>query len=202
MCFHFNSSVAKQKEENSDFDFSQIPTLNDQLYFNGFTFPQSMIVRNLDTKLVEMFNWGLIPHWSKDENIRKYTLNARVETIRKKPSFRTSVNKRCLILANSFFEWQWLDSKGKQKQKYEIGLEDGKSFFLGGIWSEWASRETGEIQNTFSIVTTAANELMSEIHNTKKRMPIVLDRSSMESWFNDPIEKTQTANDQLIANPV
>lgn len=199
MCFHFNTSVTQQKKDNPDFDFSGVQSQN-QLYFNGFTFPECMIVNNLKTKKVETFKWGLIPHWSKDDKIQKYTLNARIETLHKKPSFRNYVNQRCLVLANSFFEWQWSDPKGKKKQKYEIGFSGEQSFYLGGIWSEWADRETGEVLNTFSIVTTKANELMSKIHNTKERMPIVLDRSSIESWMSDPIDKIQTANAKLIAN--
>lgn len=75
-------------------------------------------------QIITHYIWGLIPAWAKDEEIQKYTLNAKIETVNEKPSFKNSVNKRCLVITNGYFEWQWLDPKGKNKQKYEIGLRN------------------------------------------------------------------------------
>jgi putative SOS response-associated peptidase YedK len=142
--------------------------------FNGFSYPKTPIISNSNPEEIDLYSWGLIPHWAKDTEIRKFTLNARIETIKQKPSFRTSVKNRCLIIADTFFEWQWLDPKGKQKQKYELQIGEKESFAFGGLWSSWTNPETGEIINTYTILTTEANELMSQIHNSKKRMPVIV----------------------------
>ena len=113
------------------------------------------------------------------------TLNARIETIEEKPAFKDVVSQRCLVIANGFYEWQWLDSKGKNKIKYEIGLENDELFAFAGLYSNWINKETGEVKNTFTIVTTEANQLMSKIHNIKKRMPIILKREDEEKWLHN-----------------
>ena len=126
----------------------------------------------------------MIPHWAKDDSIRKNTLNARSETIHEKPSFRQVVNNRCLVLSDGFFEWQWLDEKGKKKQKYEITLPSNELFAFAGLWSEWVDKTTGELINSYAILTTEANETMSRIHNSKKRMPMILSRDNERGWIN------------------
>lgn len=90
--------------------------------FNAFTFPVTPIIANDKTDSIRGFSWGLIPPWAKDTNIRKNTLNARLETLNQKPSFKPSISKRCLVLADGFYEWKWLDPKGKSKQKYLLTL--------------------------------------------------------------------------------
>lgn len=184
MCFHFNLKQSAEKVSKRFNAVVKQPNLFESKYnFNGFTFPKTPVLLDEEPQLIQAANWGLIPFWSKDRNIQKYTLNAKIETLTEKPSFRSSVNKRCLIIADSFYEWQWLDRKGKNKQKYEISKADDKLFAFGGIWSEWTDRETGEIVKSYSIVTTAANELMAKIHNTKKRMPLVLNHTEEETWL-------------------
>ena len=120
----------------------------------------------------------------QDEDIKKMTLNAKIETIDEKSSFKNSVNKRCLVIANGFYEWQWLDCKGKSKIKYEIGIDNDNLFAFAGLYSQWVNTITGEIKDTYTIVTTQANELMAEIHNTKKRMPIILKQEDEKKWLN------------------
>jgi putative SOS response-associated peptidase YedK len=88
-----------------------------------------------------------------------------------KPAFRTSVNNRCLVLADGFFEWQWLDPKGKVKQKYMLTLPDNAAFAFAGLWSEWTDRVTDEVIGTYTIMTTEANTLMAEIQNNKSVCP-------------------------------
>ncbi len=127
-------------------------------YINGFSFPKTPVIANNKLDTIQHFQWGLVPFWAKDDSIKKYTLNARIETLKEKPSYKNSVNKRCLIVANGFYEWQWLDAKGKKKQKYLISLADNKLFAFAGIWSEWLNKKTSEIISSYSIVTTKANE--------------------------------------------
>ena len=104
---------------------------------NGFDFPKTPIITNENPEIIELYNWGLIPDWSKSEDIRALTLNAKIETIHEKPSFKNIVNQRCLVLANGFYEWQWRDSKGKNKVKYEIGIENDELFAFAGLYSHW-----------------------------------------------------------------
>lgn len=184
MCFHFNFNQSAEKvSKRFNASIKEANLFDSAFQFNGFTFPKTPVLLDETPQLIQAANWGLIPFWAKDKEIRKYTLNAKIETLTEKPSFRNSVNKRCLVIANSFYEWQWLDPKGKNKQKYEISKADEELFAFGGIWSEWTDKESGEIIKSYSIVTTVANELMAKIHNTKKRMPLILNPKEEASWL-------------------
>ena len=152
--------------------------------YNGFQFPKTPVIANTDKSKIQMFYWGLIPHWAKDNSIRKNTLNARIETIHQKPAFRNVVNNHCLVLVDGFYEWQWLDEKGKNKQKYLITLHDNEAFAFAGLWSEWIDKTTGEIIRTYTVLTTAANEQMSIKHNSRNRMPVILSRNNENDWLN------------------
>lgn len=144
--------------------------------------------------------WGLIPFWAKDNSIRKNTLNARFETLREKASFRSSLNNRCLVLSDGFYEWQWLDEKGKKKQKYLITRPNEEAFAFAGLYNDWIDKSTGEIVKTYTIITTKANELMANIHNTKKRMPFILSPEIEEAWLMG--EELQFQNLELIATEI
>lgn len=184
MCFHSQQHKSPQEiAKRFNFDIDNIPqevTGN----FSGFDFPKTPVISDEDTQRVQLFNWGLIPSWSMDDDIRKFTLNARIETLAQKPSFKDAIHQRCLILSTGFFEWQWRDSKGKEKRKYLIQPQTEELFAFAGIWSEWTNPENGETKKTYSIITTEANELMSEIHNTKKRMPVILPKENEYDWLN------------------
>lgn len=152
---------------------------------NGFTFARTPVITNENRGEIELFNWGLIPFWAKDDTIKKMTLNAMIETVEEKPAYRNSVDNRCLILANGYYEWQWKDAKGKEKQKYLIWPKDQEIFAFAGMYSSWKDPETNRSVNSYTMLTTDANELMSEIHNNKKRMPIVLKREDQNSWLSN-----------------
>ena len=151
---------------------------------NGFTFIKTPVITDESRGEIDLFNWGLIPFWAKDDNIKKNTLNARIESVTDKPAFRNSVENRCLVLANAYFEWQWLDEKGKEKQKFLIHPVDQEIFAFAGIYSTWEKPGTGELINSYSIITTEANELMSKIHNNKQRMPVVLKQEDQNIWLS------------------
>lgn len=204
MCFHSKQSKDAQTVENRFHARIAHPEMfQPQSYINGFTFPKTPVIANNNKDLIKMFQWGLIPFWAKDDSIKKYTLNAKIETIAQKPAFRNSTQNRCLIIADGFFEWKWLDPKGTKKQKYLISLPDESLFAFGGIWSEWVDKATGEIVNTYSIVTTVANEMMSEIHNSKKRMPVILTPENEKSWLNgEDFTAFNNINIDLKAIPV
>lgn len=184
MCFHSKQTKSALEVENRfKAKIEDLTIFNPQENINGFTFPNAPIITNEKRNSIQHYHWGLIPSWSKDDDIQKMTLNARIETIEEKPAFKNAINKRCLVIANGFYEWQWLDSKGKNKIKYEIGIENEDLFAFAGLYSNWVNHVSGEIKNTFTIVTTEANEIMSKIHNIKNRMPIILKKEDEEKWL-------------------
>ncbi|WP_288982655.1 SOS response-associated peptidase [uncultured Flavobacterium sp.] len=185
MCFHSKQTkLALEVENRFNAKIEKAEFFQPQENINGFNFAKNPIITDNKPNIIQHYNWGLIPSWSKDEEIKKLTLNARIETIEEKPSFKNLINKRCLVIANGYYEWQWLDSKGKNKIKYEIGIGNDDLFAFAGLYSQWVNNSTGEIKDTYTIVTTQANALMSEIHNIKKRMPIILKPEDEKKWLN------------------
>ncbi len=135
--------------------------------------------------------WGLIPSWAKDPSIGNRMINARVETVAEKPSFRTAYRKRrCLILADGFYEWH---REGEVKVPYFISLASRKPFAFAGLWEHWKSKETEESLQTTTIVTTAANEFLTQLH---LRMPVVLETETAQRWLDGDMELLEdvTAN--------
>ena len=185
MCYKYEginyTQVKKMAKRTSNFIEELLSARHE---INGFTFPFVPVITGNKPDEVQVFSWGLKPHWAKNDDIRKNTLNAKIETLEEKPSFRSYINNRVLIPAAAFFEWQWLDEKGKQKQKYRISVKQQEIFYFGGIWCEFVDKETGEVLPTFSIITTEANELMAEIHNTKKRMPVIIKEEDKEKYLS------------------
>lgn len=185
MCFHSKQSkTATQIEKRFKAKIEKPLDFIVMEHINGFEFPKTPIITDTNSEIITHYNWGLIPSWSKDEEIRKFTLNAKIETLNEKPSFKESINKRCLVLANGFYEWQWHDTKGKNKTKFEIGIENEELFAFAGIYSQWLNQSTGEFINSYAIVTTEANSVMAQIHNIKKRMPIILKPEDEAKWLN------------------
>jgi putative SOS response-associated peptidase YedK len=127
--------------------------------------------------------WGLIPVWAKEAKFGNQCINAKCETVAEKPAYRSAFKKRrCLIVANGFYEWQRL---GDRKQPMWIGRRDKKPFAFAGLW-EWWQPPAGDSETpaapieSCTIITTEPNELMSDIHN---RMPVILPPSSYDEWL-------------------
>ena len=185
MCYR-TKLTAKPSEIEKTFDSSFIDAseYNPQEEINGFGHYKTPVITDENAGEIQLFNWGLIPFWAKDDKIKRMTLNARIETAEEKPAYRSVVKNRCLIIADGYYEWQWLDPKGKEKQKFLIKPKDQDIFAFAGIYSSWTNPATDELVNSYSIITTEANELMSEIHNNKKRMPVVLKPKDHRAWLN------------------
>lgn len=149
----------------------------------AFDFPKTPIITNEKPRDIQMYNWGLIPENSFNLDIRNYTLNARIETLDEKKSFKNYTQNRCLIIADGFYEWQWRNKSGSKKQKYLITLPDEGLFAFAGLHATWRSNE-GRLFQTYTMVTTQANDLMCEIHNTKQRMPVILREDDEDAWLN------------------
>lgn len=159
---------------------------------NGFDHNFSPVLVTPDS--MDAFSWGLIPWYSKPEQaliIRNQTLNCISEEMFDKPSFRDSLKegKRCLIPMTGFYEWKWQDSKGKEKTPYYISVKGQKIFSVAGLFSSWKDKTTDTDLNTFTVLTTKANKLMEEIHNTKKRMPVIIPRELERDWLNPTLTK-------------
>ncbi len=200
MCFHSKQTKKAVELEHRFRARFDKPEAYQPSIFNGFQFPKTPVITNNQDQEIQLLNWGLIPHWAKDKDFRKNTLNARIETIAEKPSFRNVIHQRCLVLVDGFYEWQWLDPEGKKKQKYEIGLPDGEAFALGGLWSKWVDKETGEELNTYAILTTEAKGLMAEIHNSKNRMPLIIQPGLETAWLQEEISNLPETS--IIASKV
>jgi len=154
-----------------------VPDLfNPQLELNGFDQPQTPIVSKDAPNKLQLFQWGYKASWMKAP-----LLNARFETVEEKKSFAPFIENRCLILVDGFYEWQWLDAKGKKKQKYLMHLPKHEPFFLAGQFQEKVDRESGEILSNYVIYTLEAEGVMKEIHNSKMRMPLAF--SSLEAGW-------------------
>lgn len=202
MCFHSKQSKSAQELKNrfkAKFTDELLFTPSD---YNGFSYPKTPVITNINPENIEFFSWGLMPSWAKDISARSYTLNARIETIHEKPSFKYCLNQRCLILVDGFYEWQWLDKTGKKKQKYLITLPDKEAFAFAGLYNTWVDKSTGEIFNTYTILTTEAKGLMSEIHNSKHRMPIILNPLDEQNWLSNTLKFPEFKEVKLIADEV
>lgn len=184
MCYRtrLNAKIS-DIEKTFEAQFVEPEKYSPQEEINGFDFSQTPVISDHAPGEILMFHWGLIPHWSKNDQIKKATLNAKIETVNEKPAFRDAVYNRCLVIANGFYEWQWKDAKGMEKQKYLLTSAEDEIFAFAGIYSLWTSPQTRDPIYSYSILTTEANELMSEIHNNKKRMPVVLHHIDHKAWL-------------------
>ena len=141
----------------------------------------------------DFFVWGLIPSWAKDPAIGNRLINARGETLAEKPSFRGGYKyKRCLILANGFYEWK-SQPGAKTKTPHFIHLKSGKPFAFAGLWDEWISPDGSQVRSC-TIVTITPNTLMESIHN---RMPVILKSGDYGQWL-DKVARTPESLNPLI----
>lgn len=198
MCFHTKQSKSAQELEHR-FKAKVSSDITPTVY-NGFEHPKTPVILNNNPSIIENIEWGLIPSWAKDISIQKSTLNAKIESIREKTSFKNCIEQKCLIIADGFFEWQWLDDKGKEKQKYLLKLANDELFAFAGLWNEWTNPVTGEKSKTYTILTTEANDLTRKIHNSKMRMPVIIAKENEIDWLEGKFLRIQ--NQRLIAERV
>ena len=155
------------------------------------------VVANDGQKRLDYFIWGLIPSWAKDPNIGYRMINARGETVDQKPSFRAAFRRRrCLILADGFYEWQIVPGR-KGKIPTYIKMVDDKPFALAGLWESWDAPDGSNILST-TIITTEPNELLSGIHN---RMPVILPEKEYSQWLQTGETEPSGLKSLLIPYP-
>ena len=135
--------------------------------------------------------WGLIPHWAKDPKIGARMIKARAETVAEKPAFRDALNRRrCLVLADGFYEWQRV---GTSKRPMRIVMRSGEPFALAGLWSVWRDPDGNRIPSC-TIVTTAANDLLKPIYD---RRPVILPRDVEEFWLDESVDDSGALSSML-----
>lgn len=138
------------------------------------------VVTDSGSREAVWMRWGLIPSWAKDPAIGNKLINARSETLIEKPSFRSAFAKRrCLIVADGFYEWQKGGAAGGRSQPFFFQREDEKPFAFAGLWEFWRTPE-GEPLHTCTIITCAANELVAPVH---QRMPVMLSGDALWDWL-------------------
>ncbi|MDX5442919.1 MAG: SOS response-associated peptidase, partial [Hymenobacteraceae bacterium] len=154
------------------------------------------VITSAEPDKLQFFHWGLLPHWSKDREYKHKPINARAETLTEKPTFKSLLTqKRCLVPADSFFEWR---SVGKTKKPYRIQLKSEELFTFAGLWDEWVDKQTGEVEHTFTIITTTANEMVKPLH---ERMPVMLHPDEENLWLTDAGGANQTHLNMLRPYP-
>jgi len=176
-----------EKRFGAAFDSSSLTT------YNAAPSHAHRSVTNAAPGRVQFVTWGLGPSWSRDPAAGPKPINARAETLAEKPSFRQLLaRRRCLVLADSFFDWQVLPAG---KVLHRILLRDEAPFAFAGLWDEWLDRATGELRPTFTAVTTEPNALMDKLQN---RMPVILPGPGAErAWLDDGLGPA--AHQQLLA---
>ncbi len=194
MCGRFTETA---KPEQIEKEFS-VKIADEKLFKPRYNIAPTQIVSAVleqdGTRIISGLKWGLIPHWSKDDSFASKLINARAETLAEKPSFRDAFkHKRCIIPASSFYEW---DKKSSgTKQPYYFYLKDKDVFGFAGLYEEWLDKETGELVETCTIITTEANKVLEPVHD---RMPVILKPKDYEQWL-DAKEKDTGKLQKLLA---
>ena len=191
MCFHNSltaSSITLKNRYMITNSEPEVDSFEPSEEINAFDHSLSPIVA--EGNCLRAMHWGMIPEWVYSEirarELKKQTLNAMAETALSKPSFISAIqHKRCLIPSTGFYEWQ---TKGKEKRKYKIQMKNSEIFSIAGMFDCWKNPITNTVWWGFSVLTCPANPLMAEIHNTKKRMPVLLLPEHESLWLNHESE--------------
>jgi len=218
MCFYNGIVVSRAQHIRLNEIEKEIGEMRDALQRplqSGFAFGDWPVLtadglRDFDLRLM---HWELIPYYVRTgEELMHFrhgglnartgkkdpprnTLNAIGEEMLDKVSYKqAALKRRCLVLSSGFYEWRHFTPPGSKKDlayPYHVTVKEREYFFMAGIWQPWTDQETGETIDTFSIVTTAANALMAQVHNNKKRMPLILPDPLASEWIRDGLTPTR-----------
>ncbi len=185
MCGRYGISVTRSELKEYLSENYNIEVLDENIILPRYNIAPGQDVLSLindGTKYrVGLLKWGFVPSWSKDDKIGYKMINARSETIDQKPSFKKSlVQRRCVIIADGFFEWYRTTST---KTPYYFYLKNNKIFGFAGLWTI-KTKDDGSKLYTCTIITTKANSLMEDIHD---RMPVILSEEAAKTWMNPNI---------------
>ncbi len=239
MCYYNGRKVTREEYSRLKELEKAVAFMNDEIFIaKGFDFDDwpVLIVKDgkHETERVNM-EWGFLPPYLKDrEAVKKFRtgykdetgkyhqgypcLNATSEELLNKIYKDAAKHHRCLIPSSGFYEWMHVQVVGKsgkllktpEKFPYLIQMENEPEFYMAGVWSPWKDKETNIVTNTFSLVTTVANKLMKQVHNSKERMPTILPGDLAEAWlYKDlsddeilDIANYQAASAEMKATPL
>ncbi len=196
MCGRYGISVTKEELKKYLGEHYNIEVLDENIVLPRYNIApgqNAISLINDGTRFrVGLLKWGFVPSWSKDENVGYKMINARAETLATKPSFKKSlIERRCVIIADGFFEWYRTTST---KTPYYFYLKNHRIFGFAGLWSVF-TREDGSKLFTCTIITTKANSLMQDIHD---RMPVILTEDSAKLWLDPNIRDVKVLEKVLI----
>ncbi len=156
-----------------------------------------LVIPNDGTGKADFFVWGLIPSWAKDPTIGARMINARAETLAEKPAFRAAFRyRRCLVLADGFYEWQ-AQVGSKVKIPHYIRLKSGRPFAFAGLWEDWHAPDGSQVKSA-TIITTQPNELIARLHN---RMPVILPPNVHSQWLDLAPQSPDRLQSLLVPYP-
>lgn len=162
--------------------------------YNAAPGQELLVITEEEPKQMSLFKWGLVPSWAKDPKIGNHLINARAETLKEKPAFRHAYQKnRCLVIADGYYEW---DKKNKTHVPYYIFMKEHKPFAFAGLCEYWKD-EKGKELNTFTIITTNADSLVSKIHN---RMPVILPMEKEKKWLDPQLRPEEI--EKILKHPL
>ena len=198
MCgrFTLTSNPAELQEQ-----FGFLPEFTDSEFFdhgpryNIAPTQDVLTITNDGQRMGEVMRWGLVPSWAKDLKAGARIINAVGETLSTKPAFRTAFRKRrCLVLANGFYEWK---KDGKRRLPTYIYPKSGEPIAFAGLWEAWKSPE-GPLIRSCTIITTQANSSIEPLHT---RMPVILSDETQALWLDPLTEDTTNLEPLLIPAP-
>ncbi len=187
MCGRFTQSKTAAAIARS-FDLDEVPDWQPRYNIAPTqAVPTISHASNPSGRQFRLLRWGLVPSWAKDLAMGAKLINARAETVAEKPSFRSALKqRRCLVLADGFYEWQRVNGK---KQPYYFRVGEGEPFAFAGLWERWQG--DGTVVETCTIITTQANELLQAIHD---RMPVILPAKTYDVWLDPTTPTPQLQN--------
>ena len=164
-------------------------------YHNIAPTSRVLTVRGGESRRAETMRWGLVPSWARELSMGNRMFNARAETIAEKPAFRTALRRRrCLVLADGFYEWQ---KTPNGKRPIYITLASGEPFAFAGLWETWKD-PSGTVMPSCTIITTTPNELIAPIHD---RMPVILPKDAEALWLDENVQDPAVLTDLLRPYP-
>jgi len=177
------------------FHLPDIPDIELKPRYNIAPSQDIPIIRDAATgREMAMVRWGLIPSWSKESKSKYSTINARIESVAEKPTYRAPFKRRrCLIPADGFYEWKVVNG---HKIPHYIRMRDGSAFAFAGLWDRWEGE--GEILDSCVIITTPSNEVMRPIH---ERMPAIIARAHYDLWLDSRVSDKKEIMQYLNSAP-
>lgn len=185
MCGRSSLTVTEKELEkrfNASFYSEDLERYNPLPNFNMAPTQNLPVITDADPDHINLYRWGLIPFWAKDEKIGYRMINARMETVAEKPAFRQAFRqRRCLWPVDGYYEWI---ARGKEKIPYRVILKDKGVYSLAGLWETWKN-EQGEKVFSFTILTQPATPSMEFLHH---RMPVILPREMELDWLDPDLD--------------